>query len=65
MRRTYALSDCIHASDGQLNEQIELLRKELNTKADELGYLHHDVITLSQELDILIVESYRRQKSIY
>jgi len=43
----------------RLEEQIEVLRKQLNLWATERGYTHEDTIKISQKLDELLNELHR------
>lgn len=57
--------DCIHGSDDeQLNQRIEYLRSQLHEMVGSKGFRDEKVLALSEELDLLILESYRRQKPL-
>ncbi|WP_081756937.1 aspartyl-phosphate phosphatase Spo0E family protein [Gorillibacterium massiliense] len=53
-------------STVMLYEKIERLRSQLNRLArDEMNLVHPKIVTLSQELDGLIVAYQARSRSIY
>lgn len=52
------MSNACLDSEAEIKEQIESTRAQMNRMADELGYIHPEVMRCSQKLDELLLQYY-------